>query len=369
MSLFSVFEEQRLLRIWQIDGELRDLRAKVLDRASDLLMRDVTVFSLHGKIGGKNNDYADCVNNKFSNFPDFYSAWLRGFNNRCEDKQAKPGTGDSLSELLSLLSDESIRDYTKLFLERNFHKNYVARVRNKPEEPLREIWFGSDLIFGLIIAPKVKEDGSIRVDKSEIRRVHYDYWTIGHILSTGLYDPDNNGFVTFQTGEEFIVFYQSILKRLSRSQHEIEIYSRYIDYLHSSEDIYSEPFLIPEFRYEGKDRKCKYRVDFTVLNPYSFDFVGFELSPASSHMSVKGAKDKLQYEINEELRESWEKEMHKRNDYLKRYDIVLMTFTDSDLKNPDLCFNQIKSFLIKRSTITRDILNEERRLKTLIDGA
>jgi len=366
MSLFSVFEDQRIHRIGHIDDALKALRPQVLTRASELLMRDVTVCSLHGKIGGKNNDYADCVNNRFSNFQDFYSAWLREFNNRCEERKAKPGIGDSLSELLSLFSDKDIRDYTKLFLERNFLKNYVARVRNKPEEPLREIWFGSELVFGLFIAPKLKEDGSIRVDKSEIRRVDYDYWTIGHILSTGLYDPDNNEFVTFKNSEAFILFYKSVLKRLSRSQHEIEIYSRYIDYLCSSEDILSEPFLIPEFRYEGKDRKCKYRVDFTVLNPYSFDFVGFELSPASSHMSVKGAKDKLQYKINEELRVSWEKEMHKRNDYLKRYGIVLITFTDSDLENPDACFQKIKSFLTKKNTMTRDVLNEEMRLNKLI---
>ena len=128
----------------------------------------------------------------------------------------------------------------------------------------------------------------------------------------------------------------------------------------------SEPFLIPEFRYEGLEKKCKYRVDFTVLNPYTFKFVGFELSPSSSHMSVSGIKGKKQVEVNEELKEKWEKEMHKRNEYLQRYGVTLVTFTDSDLQDMDKCFSVMGSYLSERSEQANDINREESRLERLI---
>lgn len=362
-------EEQRLELINQLTEDLDSRRDNVLEKASGLLGHDVSVYSLHGKIGGKNNIFTDCVNDRFVNFQDFYAAWLNDFINRCEIYNVKIGEGGSLSDLLTLFTDEDIREYTELFLERNFIKNYRARVRNKPTESLWKIWFGDQIIYGLFIAPAVCNDGSIRTDKSEIRRASYNYWTVGHVMSTGLYDPENDGFYTFFDVEEFLKFYEGVFKRLSKSQYEKDIYTRYIQYLKQSSDIMSEPFLIPEFRYEGLERKCKYRVDFTVLNPYSFHFVGFELSPASSHMSVSGIKSKKQYEVNEELKTAWEKEMHKRNDYLLEYGLSLMTFTDNDLSNIDNCFQQMKNVIEEREANEISIQVEENRLLELINQA
>ena len=42
------------------------------------------------------------------------------------------------------------------------------------------------------------------------------------------------------------------------------------------------PLLIPEYRYEGRLPKHKYRLDFTIINPDTMDKVGFELSPWST---------------------------------------------------------------------------------------
>lgn len=359
-------EEQRKELIAQLDEELASRREYVLERASDLLECNVTLPSLHGKIGGKNNTYTDCVNDTFINFQDFYSAWLNEFNNRCEQGNIKLNQGGSLSDLLTLFSDSDIREYTELFLERNFIKNYLARVRNKPGESLWKIWFGNEVVFGLFIAPAACPDGSIRIDRSEIRRASYNYWTIGHIMYTGFYDPEDSSFYKFSNVEEFLNLYQKILKRLSKSLYEKEIYARYIDYLCHSKDIMSEPFLIPEFRYEGVEKKCKYRVDFTVLNPYTFKFVGFELSPSSTHMSVSAIKGKLQKEVNEELKVKWEKEMHKRNEYLERYGVTLVTFTDGDLQDIDKCFSVICKVLSERAEQANDIMKEESRLERLI---
>lgn len=361
-------EEQRKELIAQLTEDLNERRDYVLERASDLLDRDITVSSLHGKIGGKNNDFTNCVEDKFINFQDFYSAWLNEFNDRCERNEVKLHEGGSLSDLLTLFSDKDIREYTELFLERNFIKNFRARVRNKPEESLWKIWFGNELVHGLFIAPANTPDGGVRIDKSEIRRASYNYWTVGHVMRTGLYDPENEVFYGFTDVDEFLKLYQKILKRLSKSPYEKEVYARYIDYLLSSKDILSEPFLIPEFRYEGPEKKCKYRVDFTVLNPYTFKFVGFELSPSSSHMSVSGIKDKKQTEVNEELKEKWEKEMHKRNEYLQRYGVTLITFTDSDLQDIDKCFEVIGSVLSERAEQANDIKREESRLDRLINN-
>lgn len=368
-KLLLADEEQRKELIAQLTKDLDDRRPSVLAKASKLLERDITVSSLHGKIGSKNNEYADCVNATFKNFQDFYTTWLNEFNDRCERNEVKIGEGGSLSDLLTLFSDKDILEYFVLFLERNFIKNYKARVRNKPEESLWKIWFGDQIIHGLFIAPARRIDGTIRTDKSEIRRATYNYWTVGHVMNTGLYDPEDDEFLTFSSVIECMKYYAKVLKRLSRSDYEKEIFKRYVEYLNHSADILSEPFLIPEFRYEGLEKKCKYRVDFTILNPFTFHFVGFELSPASSHMSVSGIKDKKQTEVNNELKAKWEKEMHKRNEYLKRYGLTLITFTDSDLQNMDSCFEKIKEVLQERGKTESSIEVEERRLQKLIENA
>ena len=360
-------EEQRKELVALLKKELDSRRDAVLEKASKLLGREITVSSLHGKIGGKNNTFTDCVNDTFVNFQDFYAAWLNEFNDRCEKNDVKIGEGGSLSDLLTLFSDKDILEYTELFLERNFIDNYRARVRNKPTESLWKIWFGDQIVYGLFIAPASCSDGTIRTDKSEIRRAGYNYWTIGHVIHTGLYDYENGKFYTFSNVDEFLKMYEGVLKRLSKSHYEKEIYTRYVQYLQHSVDALSEPFLIPEFRYEGLAKKCKYRVDFTVLNPYTFHFVGFELSPASSHMSVSKIKEKKQFEINEELKAAWENEMHKRNDYLKEYGLSLITFTDSDLQDIDNCFEQIKTVLEERVEVKNSIQVEENRLQSLIN--
>ena len=362
-------EEQRKELIAQLTEDLDNRRPIVLAKASELLGRDITVSSLHGKIGGKNNEYTDCVNGKYKNFQDFYSTWLNEFNDRCERNDVKIGEGGSLSDLLTLFSDRDILEYFEMFLERNFIKNYRARVRNKPEESLWKIWFGDQIVHGLFIAPARCFDGTIRTDKSEIRRADYNYWTIGHVLNTGLYDPENDEFYQFTNVNEFLKFLAGVIKRLSKSQYEKEVYKRYVMYLSESADILSEPFLIPEFRYEGLERKCKYRVDFTVLNPYTFHFVGFELSPASTHMSVSSIKDKKQADVNDELKGIWEKEMHKRNEYLQRYGLTLITFTDSDLQDIDGCFEKIKEVMQERADANNSVEVEESRLQNLIENA
>jgi hypothetical protein len=110
-----------------------------------------------------------------------------------------------------------------------------------------------------------------------------------------------------------------------------------------------EPFLIPELRYAGHDKKHEHRLDFAVLNGHTSRMTGYELSPASSHISVKGIKGKTQKIVNEQLALAWQKEVRKRNDYFEKFGIPIVTFADSELIDIDSCFSKIRPMLEQRS--------------------
>lgn len=164
------------------------------------------------------------------------------------------------------------------------------------------------------------------------------------------------GFVNGETGklyrinsvDDLLIFFENIIYSSSNSIYEKAIYTRYIDYLKNSSDIYGEPFLIPELRYGGLETKHKYRLDFAIFNPYTFEFIGFELSPASTHMAISGA-GKTQTDINKELAEKWNKECAKRNEYFAQFGITTITFSDNDLQHIDDCFEILKIYLEKRT--------------------
>lgn len=334
--------------------EINALREDALLRASVILNREVTLQSLHGIVGGKNNSYVDSVRTQFLDFEDFFAQWIKGLNDTFilqKEQHMKfhnefDWSGRAAFQNVRLLKDKKIFLYTQKFLERNFYKHINQRIRLKPDESLWAMWFGYKLTYGLLIAP-VPTSLGWRIDKSEIRRVKYNYWTIGHVMQTGLIDPTLDDPITFIDINSFYGFYQSVLKRLSNSTYEQQICDLYIDYLKKSEDLFNEPFLIPEFRYLGLVKDHEHRLDFTVLNQHSVEYVGFEISPASSHMAVSNLKQK-QITVNEDLKKSWEKEMAKRNKYFDRFGITTKTFTDKHLIDINACFEQIKQVLSNR---------------------
>jgi hypothetical protein len=202
----------------------------------------------------------------------------------------------------------------------------------------------------LVIAPALRNDEWTN-DKSQMRRERYVYWTIGHVLEAGLIDPTSKTPMRFGSLEQFLVFYRSVLKRVSVSPYEQAVFDRYLEYLEASHAPLSEPLLIPEFRYAGKDAKHEYRLDFTVLNGHTLDFTGFEISPASTHIRVKEAAKKTQTKLNSELSEAWDYEVRKRNEYFQRFGVTVITFADSHLKNIDACFKEIRIKLADRATL------------------
>lgn len=343
MSLYTTEEVQRLQELDEkLTTELNQMLPEVLHKFSKEKGRECSIHSLHGTIGGKNNIFVDSIHTQFSDPNDFKAKWLEGFIDQYG--------GTSYSPLKNLLKDKTFRNYTLTFLERNFYRNILARTRVKPNQSLWSIWFGSGkFVWGLIIAPTKR--GEIWTnDVSEVRRANYHYWTVGHVLATGLIDPENNEHYKFNSLEDLLSFYRNILKRISNSQYEKQIFDLYVEYLNNSADPFSEPFLIPELRYAGLQNNHEYRLDFTILNPHTMEMIGFELSPNSTHMAVTKIKEKKQFEVNAELSEKWEKEMEKRNSYFNSFGITTITFTDANLADISECFEQMKKYLSKRNS-------------------
>lgn len=332
-----------------------------------------SIHSFHAHIGMHNNTFVDSVRTRFVDPNDFINQWVSGLLARVSSEARKAGgfpSEETLSAgmiyLLKVLNDELLRKYTFTFLTRNFYRNYKERVRAKPNENLWSLWFGSGtLVWGLLISPSLRMNEWTN-DKSEMRRENYNYWTVRHVLETGLIDPESEQPVVFTTTKEFSSFYRSVLKRVSNSVYEREIADLYMNYLNESKNPLDEPFLIPELRYAGKDIEHKYRLDFAVLNPYSMKMTGFEISPSSSHMSVKGMKGKTQKSVNEDLSAKWDKEMDKRNEYFSKYGISIVTFTDENLKDIDMCFMKIKEALNERKSEAQNLSYTMDNLESLL---
>lgn len=326
-----------------------------------------SVHGMHAIIGSKNNIFVDSIRTQFMDPNDFIQQWIKGLLDKYENYSYK--TRDGIERkyiLINLLQNDYFREYTLIFLERNFYRNLVARTRFKPDDILWELWFGNgNFVLGIFMTP-VFRSGKWTNDVSEIRRANYKYWTIGHIMKTGIIDPESNIPITFLTYDNLFIFYRSILKKLSNSLYEKEVFERYIDYLNASENIDEEPLLIPEIRYAGLNKDHKHRLDFTILNSHTQEYIGFELSPSSSHMAVSGIRSgKSQNTMNQELSEKWDKEMTKRNDYFSSYGITTLTFTDEHLANMDDVFENIAMFLRKRDVNRTSISNQIDRLMKL----
>jgi len=358
MKQYSKQEKARLKELEeQLTSELNNMLPEVLHKFSNEKGKPCTVHSLHGTIGGKNNTYVDSVHMQFSDPNDFKAKWLDGCINHIGETRYSP--------MRKLMKDKVFRNYTLIFLERNFYRNLIARTRTKPDENLWTIWFGGgSFTWGLIIAPILRK-GVWTNDVSEIRRTNYMYWTIGQVLSTGLIDPENNEQFKFNSLDELLSFYKNILKRISNSLYEKQIFDFYLEYINKSADPFSEPFLIPELRYAGLEVDHEHRLDFTILNSHTMEMIGFELSPHSTHMSVSKIKEKKQKQVNEELCIKWNKEMAKRNKYFSKFGITTITFTDTDLIDLSNCFNQMKEVLAKRPKTKFDLNEQISRLDTL----
>lgn len=103
-------------------------------------------------------------------------------------------------------------------------------------------------------------------DVSEIRHFQTKLLDHGHVLETGLVVPHSPQRIEFFTIEQYLVFFQNIMVRQTRSPYEMEIAKKYCELVLSSKQPYEILLLIPELRYGGLQTQHRYRLDFTIIN-------------------------------------------------------------------------------------------------------
>ena len=119
----------------------------------------------------------------------------------------------------------------------------------------------------------------------------------------------------------------------------------YCELVLSSKQPYEIPLLIPELRYGGLQTQHRYRLDFTIINPYTLQKQGFEFSPLVNTWVLIQDKGKKSKEINLEARANFEKEMQKHKEYYRKFNIFTLIYTDSDLQNLDQIFEEMQQYL------------------------
>lgn len=325
---------------------ISELTTKLDDILGDVL--EITGYddklSLNAKIGGKHGEFLDIRHEVIDTPEQFQSIWLNGLMEYCNKLADKESSKNY--ELLKFMQDNKIvMEYVLVFLERTFLRKYEELTKKRPRPDDAVLWIGQENAnYGILISPRFK-NGNWENDGSEVRKFKPDYFTIGHILETGFVIPYEEDKIEFSSIKEYLTFFRNVIVRNSGSKYELDIAKLYCDYVLNSDEPLKVPLLIPEFRYGGLDKKHKYRLDFTIINPQTLDKYGFELSPWSSHGQLTGLKTKTQKQINDEARENFEKEMKKHKEYYRKHGVYSFIYTDKDLNDMGTLFNEIKGFL------------------------
>ena len=331
-------------------------REKVMARAGYKAFGSREIASFHGTIGGKNNVYVDAIRQVFLSPDQFISEWKEGALADAGERDAhelktygRRYQNAAVHDIVRMLKDPVIGPYIDIFLERNFYKQHHARVRAKPEDALWEIWFGpKNQEYGLFITPRYRDD-EWENDVSHIRRAVFEYWTIGHVLTSGFVVPSKPKVHTVASLADLFNLFQNVFVRSAGSVHAEGFAAAYVNFVSAQNDPLAIPFLIPEFRYEGATGPHKHRLDFTILSASRNLKVGIELSPWSTHGRVKDKKKLLaeggEAAVEEQRIKQWETDTQKRNSYFEKFGITTLTFTDSDLADIDAAFARIIPYL------------------------
>jgi len=79
--------------------------------------------------------------------------------------------------------------------------------------------------------------------------------------------PGKEKRMAFKDTDGYLDFFENVLVRHSKSKYQIDLAERYSTYVRKAPDPLGVPLLIPELRYQGRDAKHKYRLDFPVIDP------------------------------------------------------------------------------------------------------
>jgi hypothetical protein len=324
--------EQQYSRIEELDQKIRSLRNSVL-RATEF----DTVNVLNVYISGKLQDYLDVLHRTYKNSDEFIATWFRGFGEDIksimliEKDQRKEKDLRRLRLFDAMKLNRDVVDFVKYTLERSFLRKNEKYSRNKPPES-DILWIGDNSrIFGIGIFIQadrypiydgIRFTGKYRIkwsnDRSETFKLAANYWTIGHILRSGMIDYNNSQIIYFKTVKEYLDFFLDfVIRQSSYSDFETQIAKCYCEYAEKSNDPLELPLLIPQFRYGGLEHKHKYRLDFMIIDPFTHTKYGIEISPFSTH----GQKDVYQHDID------------KQNDFVNKYNIVPIKYADHHLQD------------------------------------
>ena len=83
----------------------------------------------------------------------------------------------------------------------------TALYKMRPQVQEAEVWIGeNNADYGLLVSPRFA-NGQWENDKSEIRHFQKRYFSIGHVLATGLVIPGKDAKITFNNVEEYLTFF------------------------------------------------------------------------------------------------------------------------------------------------------------------
>lgn len=300
--------------------------------------------SLNAFIGSKTDEYLKLHDDVIKSHTEYVSRWLSGLKKAATTSKIS-GVDQRHVRVYSLVTGNypNFKKYLSNLLQSSFLKHYDEHYKTKPKLDESAYWFGNnDDEFGLLVTPRFVS-GQWENDKSEIRHFKHPYWTLSHVMETGLCYMGENKLRTFTKLEDYLQFFRDLVRR-TKSQYQLEIADRYIDYVSNHERPLSIPILIPELRYDPFKNKHEHRLDFLIINPWSMEKSGFEFSPWSSHGELKVAKRTLA-EYNKDAQESFEKEMRKHKKYWRRYGVSYIVYTDGDLADISAIWNEMRSHL------------------------
>jgi hypothetical protein len=292
--------------------------------------------SLNARIGSRNDDFFDLKHDVIASQDQFVSRWLHGL----KTSALKDGVASDLWLWRKIKAHPAMQEYVLMFLRRSFLKHFEELSKNRPPVSEAEIWIGQqNANYGLLVTPRFNGK-EWENDKSEIRAFPKAYWSIGHVMQNGLVIPGKDKIFKFSDIDQYLLFFQDTLVRNSGSSYEYEIAGHYCDYVRASSAPELVPLLIPEFRYAGLMAKHVYRLDFMIINPYTLDKVGFELSPWSTHGYLKKIGGLTQKKINELASDNFTKEMKKHRAYFKEHGVFCLIMTDDVLKDTKALFDE-----------------------------
>jgi len=327
-------------RIEQMKAELRDLLPDALAETDF-----ESEASINATIGGWTKAFIDLHHDVIHSSEQYAQRYMQGLS----AGMAADGPNAKIyrRNFERFRRSKAAQRYFTLFLHRSYLKHFDELSRKRPQLAEAEIWIGqNNADYGLLVAPRWNPTtSSWENDRSEIRHFGPRYWSVGHVLKTGLIVSHDEDIIKFESIDAYLTFFKNVLVRNSGSPHERTIASRYVAHVKAAQDPLNVPLLIPEFRYEGRSAKHRYRLDFCIVDPLTMAKVGFELSPWSTHGYLRGLGDLTGAQINAMAQDNFEREMAKHKAFFREHGIFALIYTDADLADPDTIFADMKARL------------------------